>query len=128
MPAARSARAKWTIFSASRPAACCASGPAAAAPRTSSAANTGRGASETAGCITFLPERLRRPSLRRTQLRAHLVDELLHLAALDARDVVLVFEQYAECVRHGERIERRHVELCERGRPVDRLVDPGRLE
>jgi len=40
-------------------------------------------------------------SLRRPQLSAHLVDQLLHLAAFDPRDVVLILEQYAERVGGG---------------------------
>src|SRR4029077_14501047 len=123
-PAARSARAKWTMFSARRPAGRCAALPAAAAPRTSSGASTGRGAIVTNGCIAFPPVRLRRPLLSGAQLCAPLVDEILHRVAFDARDVVLIFEQYAECVRDGRGIERRHVELGERGRPVERFGDP----
>ena len=52
----------------------------------------------------------------------------LGLAAFDARDVVLIFQQHAERVGHGRRIERDRVELGQRGRPVERLGDAGRLE
>ena len=62
------------------------------------------------------------------QLRAHLVDQLLRLGAFEARDVVLILEQHAERVGDGRRIERDHVELGQRRRPVERLGDAGRLE
>src|SRR5215813_4346056 len=48
------------------------------------------------GCCT-----LRAISLRRAQLGAYLVEHLLHLGALEAGDVVLIFEQHAERVGNG---------------------------
>src|SRR5262249_22375482 len=66
--------------------------------------------------------------LRRAELRAHLVDELLRLCPFNARDIVLIFEQHAKRVGNGQGIERRDVELGERGSPVERLGDAGRLE
>ena len=77
MPAARSARAKYTMFSASRL------------------------GSRQAGLR--LPRPRPPPSLRRPQFSAQAVDQLLRLRALDAGDVVLVLEQHAERVRHRRR-------------------------
>src|ERR1700757_2511593 len=100
MPAARSARAKWTILSASRE---------GASVRVPSA---------------IWPLRL----LCCADLRAHLIEQLLGLAALDARDVVLVFQQHAERIVDGRGIEGGGVELGQRGGPIKRLGNAGRLE
>src|SRR5581483_1599797 len=66
--------------------------------------------------------------LRRPQLRLHLVEQRLDLGLVKPRDVVLIFQQRAERVRHRRRIERHHVELGERAGPVERLGNAGHLE
>ena len=42
-----------------------------------------------------------------------------------AGDVVLIFEQYTERVRHGRRIERDDVKFGERARPIERFSHAG---
>src|SRR5689334_2300222 len=102
MPAARRARAKYTMFSANRP-----------------AAFSGMFALGTRGRSLML-------LLRRPQLRAHLVEHFLGLGAFEARDVVLIFEQHAERVGDGRGIERHHVKFGERARPIESLGDARR--
>ena len=68
--------------------------------------------------MTLLPAAFKK-SLRGAQLRAHLVDELLHLAGFDADDVVLILEQNAERVG-----DRRGIE----GGKAKELIDEVRAE
>jgi hypothetical protein len=53
---------------------------------------------------------------------------LLPLAALNAGDIVLIFQERAERVGDGLWIERQPVEFCQRRRPVDGLGNAGILE
>src|SRR5262245_53207166 len=103
MPAARSARAKWTMFSASRPASPSMPWPF---PLPGRSAGEGRREEGDSGVIGGA-------SLRRAQLGVHLVDQLLGLAAFDAGDVVLVLEQHAKSVGDRRGVERHRVELGE---------------
>src|ERR1700722_686630 len=66
-----------------------------------------------------------RPVRRGSELGFDLIEQPRRLAALDARDVVLVFEQHAQRVvdRVGGQFE--HVELHQRLGPVDGLGDTG---
>src|SRR5262245_25749584 len=120
MPAARNARAKWTMFSASRPASPSRPFPS---PLPEGWAGEGRREGGESGVIGDGG-----PSLRRAQLGVHLVDQLLGLAAFDAGDVVLVLEQHAERVGDRGGVERHCVELAERRGPIERLGDARRLE
>src|SRR5262245_31917068 len=118
MPAARSARAKWTMFSASRPASPSRPWPF---PLPGRSAGEGRREEGESGVIGGA-------SLRRAQLGVHLVDQLLGLAAFDAGDVVLVLQQHPEGVGGRRGVERDRVELGERRSPIERLGDARRLE
>src|SRR6187455_3107512 len=80
------------------------------------------------GSFTAVISALMSRSLRRAQLRLDLVEQLLDLAALEPRDVVLVFQEHAERIGHRGRIERDGVELAQGRRPVERLGDARRLE
>src|ERR1700722_3363102 len=60
-------------------------------------------------------------SLRRAQIRLHLVEKFLDLRAFEPGDVILIFKEYAKRVRDSVRIERHHVELDKGARPVERL-------
>src|SRR5215472_5206567 len=67
-------------------------------------------------------------SLRRPQLRLHLIEDVLDLGAFQPRDIVLIFKQHAKRVRHSGRIERGDIELGERAGPVQGFGDAWRLE
>ena len=67
-------------------------------------------------------------SLRGPKLRLHLIKQVFDLRAFQTRDIVLIFEQYAERIRHRRRIECGDVELGERAGPVEGLGDARRLE
>src|ERR1041385_4936483 len=62
-----------------------------------------------------------RRSARGGELGAHLIQYSGRLATLNLRDVVLIFEQHAQCVVDRFRRECEHIELGERMRPVDGL-------
>src|SRR5579871_3541041 len=62
------------------------------------------------------------------ELGAHGIEQLHGFGALQAGDVVLVFEQHAQGRVDDRGIERHRVELEQRFRPVDRLGDARQLE
>src|SRR5690606_37027066 len=66
--------------------------------------------------------------LRCREFGLHFLKNPFALALTDAGDVVLVFQQYADGVGYGLRIERHLVQLVERVGPVYRLGDAGGLE
>src|SRR3546814_1036501 len=68
------------------------------------------------------------PSPPRRDLGPDLVEDFRGFAALDAGDVVLVFQEDAERVVDGLRVEDERVELHQRLGPIDRLGDAGQLE
>src|ERR1700691_3416197 len=66
--------------------------------------------------------------LRRPHLRLYLVEQLLDLRTFELGDIVLIFKKHAERVGNGGRIERNDVELGQRGGPIQRFGNSGRLE
>src|SRR5881227_2795165 len=117
-PAARKVRPKCIRLATSRP-----SAPSPTLPRLrgrESAASAAGGSG-----LTGTGSRLARGG---GDLGLDLIEELGRLAALDAGDVVLVFEQHAQGVVDRLRRQFQHVELHQGLSPVDRLGDAGQFE
>src|SRR5579862_4835128 len=105
-PAALSVRAKWTMLLASLP----------------------RGPSPPSGWPASVSASTASPQRLGGDVGLHLAQDLGRFRSLQALDVVLILEQYAQGVIDGLGVEVERVELRQRRRPVDRFGNARRLE
>src|SRR5580658_4403904 len=74
------------------------------------------------------PLHARLAKLQTTQFGARLLDQRLRLGASDLGDVILIFQEHPKRIGDLRGVKRDRIEFGQRGRPVERLSDAGRLE